>query len=95
MREEIEEMKKEVEELREIEKSVAMELLDTQKKQSSKIILLLSIIIVVISTFWFITGAYLVYTISDIETIKTEETYEQEITDFESINNSTITNGGN
>lgn len=72
LREEIEDMKKEVEEIQ--EHSFAMELLKDQKKQNKKQF----IIILVILGMWFATIGYLVYVLNDIGTT-TEETTTQEL----------------
>lgn len=72
LREEIEDMKKEVEEIQ--EHSFAMELLKDQKKQNKRQF----IIILVILGMWFTTIGYLVYVLNDIgtETTTTTETYD-------------------
>lgn len=67
LREEVLEMKKEVEEIQ--EHSFAMELLKDQKKQNKRQF----IIILVILGMWFATIGYLVYVLNDIG-ITTEET---------------------
>lgn len=75
-------------ELKEVkEKSIAMELLADFKKQNKRQF----IIILVILALWFVTIGYLVYILNDIGTI---ETSTQEINDIETINNSSISNGG-
>lgn len=70
--------------------SFAMELIKDYKKQNKRQF----IIILVILTMWLATIGYLVYLLNDIgvETTTTE-TYTQEITDVETIKNSTINNG--
>ena len=70
LREEILDMKKEVEEVK--EKSLAMELLQDYKKANKRQF----IIILVILTMWFATIGYLVYILNDIGT--TEEVVTQE-----------------
>lgn len=68
MREEVEEMKRELKELK--QESLAMELLKDYKKQNKR----LFIIILVILSFWFITiGAFVYY----INTTGYEETIER------------------
>ena len=86
LREEIEDMKKEVEEIQ--EHSFAMELLKDQKKQNKR----QYIIILVILGMWFATIGYLVYVLNDIGTT-TEETTTQEITDFDTINGNIVNKG--
>lgn len=78
-------VKKEVKELR--EKGFALELLSDFKRQNKRQF----IIILVILGLWFLTIGYLVYVLNDIGTI---ETSTQEIEDVETINNSSISNGG-
>lgn len=70
LREEIINMKKEVEEVK--EKSLAMELLQDYKKANKRQF----IIILVILTMWFATIGYLVYILNDIGT--TEEVVTQD-----------------
>lgn len=72
IREEVLEMKKEVEEIQ--EHSFAMELLKDQKKQNRRQF----IIILVILGMWFATIGYLVYVLNDTntETTSTTETYD-------------------
>ena len=72
IREEVLEMKKEVQEIQ--EHSFAMELLTDQKKQNKRQF----IIILVILGMWFATIGYLVYVLNDIdtETTTTDETYD-------------------
>ena len=62
LREEIEDMKKEVEEIQ--EESLAMSLLKDYKKQNKR----QYIIILVILGMWFATIGYLVYILNDIGT---------------------------
>lgn len=72
LKEEVLEMKKEVQEIQ--EQSFAMELLKDQKKQNKRQF----IIILVILGMWFATIGYLVYVLNDIgtETTTTDETYD-------------------
>ena len=77
-------VKKEVNELK--EKGFALALLSDFKKQNKRQF----IIILVILVLWFITIGYLVYVLNDIGTIEST----QEITDIDTINNSSISNGG-
>lgn len=86
LRDDIMAVKKELKEVK--EKSIAMQLLSDFKKQNQRQF----IIILVILALWFITIGYLVYILNDIGVI---ETSTQEITDIETIENSTIKNGGN
>lgn len=75
MREEVVELKKEVEEVKKVieKESTAMEILSDYKKQSKRQF----IIILVILGMWFATIGYLVYTLNDIGTV--EETITQEV----------------
>ena len=84
MRDDVMEIKKELEEVR--EESFAMELLKDYKKANKRQF----IIILVILTMWFATIGYLVYILNDICVI--EET-TQEITDFDTINGNVVNNG--
>lgn len=72
IREEMLEMKKEVEEIQ--EESLAMSLLKDYKKVNERMF----IIILVILGMWFATIGYLVYVLNDIgtETTSTTETYD-------------------
>lgn len=72
LKEEVLEMKKEVQEIQ--EQSFAMELLKDQKKQNKRQF----IIILVILGMWFATIGYFVYVLNDIgtETTTTDETYD-------------------
>ena len=88
LREEIEDMKKEVEEIQ--EHSFAMELLKDQKKQNKR----QYIIILVILGMWFATIGYLVYVLNDIGTETTEVTQENSDGNNNFIgNDGDITNG--
>lgn len=84
MRDDVMEIKKELEEVR--EESFAMELLRDYKKANKRQF----IIILVILTMWFATIGYLVYVLNDIGVIEETQTIE----DIEIIENSTIQNGG-
>ena len=87
MKDEVLELKKELEQVR--EQSFASEILSDYKKANKRQFAT----IIIILCMWFATIGYLIYILNDI-TVITDE-YSQEITDIESINNSTITNGGN
>lgn len=88
LREEIEDMKKEVQEIQ--EHSFAMELLKDQKKQNKRQF----IIILVILGMWFATIGYLVYVLNDIGTETTEVTQENSDGNNNFIgNDGDITNG--
>ena len=88
LREEIEDVKKEVEEIQ--EHSFAMELLKDQKKQNKRQF----IIILVILGMWFATIGYLVYVLNDIGTETTEVTQENSDGNNNFIgNDGDITNG--
>lgn len=90
LKEDINDMKKEVSEVKEIKKqSLAREMLEDYKKQNKR----LFIIIIVILIMWFITGCYLVYILDDTGVI--EETTTQEVTqDNDKGNNNFIGNNG-
>ena len=85
LKEEINDMKKEVKEVK--GQSLAKEMLEDYKKQNKR----LFIIIIVILCMLFTTGCYLVYILNDTGTI--EETSTQEITDVDNIDSSNIVNG--
>lgn len=92
LKEEVKDIRKEVNEVKEIKKqSLAKEMLEDYKKQNKR----LFIIIIVILCMWFATGCYLVYILNDTGTIETTETNTktQEITDVDNIDNSNIING--
>lgn len=75
MREEVEELKNEVKNLKEEslrEESFAMELIKDQKKQNKRMF----VIILVILSMWFATIGYLVYVLNDIGYVETEETID-------------------
>ena len=94
LKEEINDMKKEVKEVKEIKKqSLAREMLEDYKKQNKR----LFIIIIVILIMWFITGCYLVYILNDTGTIEetTTNTKTQEVTqENDKGNNNFIGNNG-
>lgn len=85
IREDMIEMKKDVEEIK--TQGFAFEILSDYKKANKRIFIALITVLVM----WFITLGYLVYVLNDIGTIETS----QEIEDIDTINNSTIQNGGN
>ena len=87
IRDDILNMKKEVKELR--EKGFALELLSDFKKQNKRMFI---IIIVILAMFTALLG-YTIYLLNDIGTIE-ETTETQEISDVNTINNSSINNGG-
>lgn len=63
-------MKRELKEVK--NESFAYELLKEQQKQNKR----LFIVIIVILAMWFATIGYLVYTLNDIGTMETTETYD-------------------
>jgi hypothetical protein len=69
--------------------SFALELIKDYKKQNKRQF----IVILVILSLWFMTICYLVYLLNDIGTEEITETYTQEISDIDTIENSTINNG--
>lgn len=86
LKEEIEDMKKEVKDIQ--EHSFAMELLKDQKKQNKRQFV---IILVILGMFTCLLG-YTIWLLNDIGTVETTRT--QEVTDFDAINGSVI-NGNN
>lgn len=86
-REEVSKMKKQVEEVKEENKSFAMQLVDTLKKQNKR--LFICWLITFVAFIGLLT--YTIWLLNDIEVITTETT--QEITDVETIENSVIRNG--
>lgn len=77
MREEVNELKKEIQEIK--EESFAMSMLKDYKKQNKRQF----IIILVILSMWFATIGYLVYLLNDIsyEETTTTETYDMSTED--------------
>ena len=69
--------------------SFAMEILDDYKKANKRMFG----IIITILIMWFLTIGYLVYLLNDIGTEEIVETNTQEITDVDTIGNTSITNG--
>ena len=86
LKEEMLEMKKEVEEIQ--EHSFAMELLKDQKKQNKRMF----IIILVILGMWFATIGYLIYVLNDIGVETTTTTETVDIDDVDNIEHSHIHN---
>lgn len=86
LKEEVLEMKKEVEEIQ--EHSFAMELLKDQKKQNKRMF----IIILVILGMWFATIGYLIYVLNDIGVETTTTTETVDIDDVDNIEHSRIHN---
>ena len=84
MKEDVIEMKKELEEIR--SEGCALSILSDYKKQSKRQF----IVILVILGMWFATIGYLVYVLNDIGVV--EET-TQEVTDFDTINGNVVNNG--
>lgn len=75
LKDEINDMKKEVKSVKELNKqSIAKEMLEDYKKQNKR----LFVIIIVILCMWFATGCYLVYILNDTGTIETTETITQD-----------------
>lgn len=72
LKEEVLEMKKEVEELREIEESFAMSLLKDYKKQNKRLFV---VILVILGMFTCLLG-YTIYLLNDIGAIETTESYD-------------------
>lgn len=89
MRDDVMEIKKELEEVR--EESFAMSLLKDFKAQNKR----LFIIILVILSFWFATIGYLVYILNDIETTTTEEIIEVQQDSGDNGNNNFINGNEN
>lgn len=82
MREEVEELKKEVNEVK--EQSFAMELLKDYKMANKR----LFIALIVVLSMWFVTIGYLVYILNDIDQVEEYDTID--IQDVETIDNSHI-----
>ena len=75
LQEEINDMKKEVISVKELNKqSIAREMLEDYKKQNKR----LFVIIILILIMWFATGCYLVYILNDVGTIETTEEITQD-----------------
>ena len=85
MKDEVLELKKELEQVR--EQSFASEILQDYKKANKRQF----VIILVILTMWFATIGYLIYVLNDIGVI--EETTTQEVTDIETVNGSIVNKG--
>lgn len=84
MKEEVEEIKKELSEVK--EKSLAMELLEDERKSVKRLFI---IWIITFLAFLCLLG-YTIYLLNDIQTI---ETTTQEITDFENISGGIVNRG--
>lgn len=87
LKDDVLEMKKEVQEVK--NQSFAMEILKDYKKANKRQF----IIILVILTMFTALLAYTIWLLNDIGTIE-ETTSSQEISDIDTINNSSINNGG-
>lgn len=75
LKEEINDMKKEVKTVKELNKqSIAREMLEDYKRQNKR----LFIIIIIILAMWFATGCYLVYILNDTGIIETTEEITQD-----------------
>ena len=74
MREEVMAMKEEINDLK--QQSLAWEMLKDSKRANKRICISWAIVTVIISTFWFITMAYLIHILNDMNT--TVETVTQE-----------------
>lgn len=81
-------VKKEINELK--EQSFAMELLKDARKTNKRMFI---IIIVILAMFTALLG-YTLWLLNDIGTIESNEELTQEISDINTINNSSISNGG-
>ena len=86
LKEDVEEMKNNVLDVKSQETSLAMELIKGQKEQFNKVNKRQFIVILVILFLWFLTIGYLVYLLNDIGT--SEETID--IQEVENIDNSKI-----
>ena len=85
MKEEVLELKKELEEVK--EQSFASEILSDYKKANKRQFAT----IIIILCMWFATIGYLIYILNDIGVI--EETTNQEVTDIETVNGSIVNKG--
>ena len=83
MREEVEELKKELNEVK--EQSWAMEVLHDYKAANKRLFIALTVVL----CMWFATIGYLVYTLNDIGTIETI----QEVEDVDTIGGNVVNNG--
>lgn len=83
MREEVEELKKELNEVK--KQSWALEILRDYKATNKR----LFIVLIVILCMWFATIGYLVYVLNDIGTIETI----QEVEDVDTIGGNAVNNG--
>lgn len=86
---EVEEMKKEISEIEEGEKSFFLQLLEALKTSNKRLFVICIILIAAILALF----GYIIYLHNDIGTV--EETYTQRIEEVNAIDNSTILNGGN
>lgn len=95
LKEDILEMKKEVQAVK--EQSLAMELLKDSKKANKRLAISFTIVLVLTLLLWFATICYLVYVLNDIgtEEITTTETYEVEQEANNSGNNNFIHGNNN
>ena len=82
-------MKKEVEEVQEQEKSYFWQMIHLLKDNYKKLFIICIIELVII----FLLGGFIFYIFSNIE--KVEDTYTQQIENIDTIDNSSISNGGN
>ena len=87
MKDEVLELKKELEQVR--EQSFASEILQDYKKANKRQF----VIILVILTMWFATIGYLIYILNDIGVIEETTTYEQEVSDIDNIGGNVINKG--
>lgn len=87
IRDDIMAVKREIKEMK--EQSFAMELLHDARKTNKRMFI---IIIVILAMFTALLG-YTLYLLNDIGTVE-ETTSTQEISDIDTINNSSINNGG-
>lgn len=85
LKDDVYELKKELGEIK--QDSFAFEILKDYKKQNRRLFL----IVLTVLALWFITLCYLVYVLVDIGIIEETQTIEE----VETIENSSITNGGN
>lgn len=85
LKDDVYELKKELGEIK--QDSFAFEILKDYKKQNRRLFL----IVLTVLALWFITLCYLVYVLVDIGVIEETQTTEE----VETIENSSITNGGN
>lgn len=88
MREDVENLEKKVQKIQ--EESDLLRILKIEDRKNKRLCWIIALLIILL----VVSVGYSLYLHNDIGTTTTTETYEQEITDFESINDSSIINVG-